>query len=105
MSWTRRRLLAESAMLALVAVPVGFALGCNLGKGCVDPDRLTTGQASLRASLNFTEASPHGSPKECAGCEFFAAVAGESHDCGECRLVQGPVNARGYCDSWSPRAV
>ena len=104
MSWTRRRLLAEATKLALVLLPLGWGLGCRAGDSCVDPDLLSTGQASLRSSFHFTERSPHGPEKECAGCNFFAAGSGGGVACGSCQIFQGPVQARGYCDSWSPRA-
>jgi len=100
MSWTRRRLLVQSGKLALVAMPFGSGFGCR--DSCVDPDYLSTSDVRLRASLDFTERSPHGSEKECAGCEFFRAVVGDADGCGTCQIVQGPVNPRGYCDSWSP---
>jgi hypothetical protein len=101
MSWTRRRLLVQSGKLALIAAPLGLGLGCR--DSCVDPDYLSTSDVRLRASLDFTERSPHGSQKECAGCEFFRAVSGDADGCGTCQIIQGPVNPRGYCDSWSSR--
>ena len=35
---------------------------------------------------------------------FFAARAGDANGCGTCQILQGPVNGRGHCDSWSVRA-
>ncbi len=103
MSWTRRQLLAQAAKLVLVAAPLGLGLGCRGSASCIDPDLLTTSDASLRASLNFTDHSPIGPEKDCLGCAFFHAVSQDSGDCGRCEIIQGPVNPRGYCVSWSPR--
>ena len=105
MSWTRRKLLAEGAKLALVVPSLAIGLGCGGADSCVDPDRISTAQVSLRASFHFTERSPHGPEKECAGCAFFSALAGDPLGCGSCRILQGPANPRGHCDSWSPRAA
>jgi len=102
-SWTRRQLLAQAAKLALVAVPLGLGLGCRGSASCIDPNLLTTSDASLRASLNFTNQSPIGPEKDCLGCTFFHAVSQDPRDCGRCEIIQGPVNPRGYCVSWSPR--
>ena len=100
-SWTRRRILAEGVKLALVVPPLGWGLGC--ADPCADPDLLSTGQASLRASMNYAERSPYG-PIECMGCEFFKG--GNSVDgaaCGTCQLFKWPVHSGGYCAAWSPR--
>ncbi len=103
MSWTRRQLLAQAARLVLVAAPTGLGLGCSGSESCIDPDLLTTSETSLRAALHFTERSPGGPEKECAGCAFYTAGSQDAQHCGSCQILQGPANPRGYCDSWSPR--
>ena len=67
---------------------------------CADPDSLTSAQASVRRSLNYTELSDDSS-RVCAGCDFFKAGA-SSGTCGSCEIFGGgPVNPAGRCDSWS----
>ena len=104
MNVTRRQLLTHAAKFTLVAAPFGWGLGCRGAHSCVNSDRLTTSQLSFRASLHFTERSPNGPEKECAGCGFFAAKSGDDHSCGNCQILMATVNPRGYCDSWSPGA-
>jgi hypothetical protein len=67
---------------------------------CYDPAKVNAGDASLRNSLHYTESSPH-ADKSCSGCGFFQAA--QPAGCGECTLLKGPVNAKGYCDSWSAK--
>jgi hypothetical protein len=104
MTWTRRAVLLEGTKLVAALSPIGLGAGCRGSDSCVDPDLLTTSQASLRASFHFTERSPHGADKECAGCRFFRAATAGDDDCGSCQILKGPVHPRGYCDSWAARA-
>ena len=104
MSFTRREILVGGAGLALAGATLFGASGCGESDPCVDADSLSTGQASLRASFHYAGSSPHGEAKTCAGCQFFAAQAGDANGCGTCQILQGPVNGRGHCDSWSARA-
>jgi hypothetical protein len=89
-------------MLAGVAFVAGA--GCRDSDSCVDTDSLSTGEASLRASFHYAARSPYGEAKQCRGCQFFRAKDGDTTGCGECQILQGPVNGQGHCDSWSARA-
>jgi hypothetical protein len=40
--------------------------------------------------------------QQCAGCEFFSVADAQS--CGECEILNGPVNSRGHCTSWAGRS-
>lgn len=104
MSWTRREVLVGGAGLALAGAALLGSAGCSDADPCVDVDALTTGQTSLRASFHYAARSPHGEVKQCSGCQFFAAQVGDANGCGTCQILQGPVNGRGHCDSWSARA-
>src|ERR1700733_12292710 len=92
--WLRRTLQVSMAG-TLIVVSV-----CQKGKVsiCADPANLSDAEISLRESLHYTEESTH-SDQACAKCGFFEG-AGTSA-CGNCRLLKGPVNPRGRCDSWS----
>ena len=103
MSFTRREILVGGAGLALAGAGLFGTSGCAESDPCVDAASLSTGQASLRASFHYAARSPHGEAKACAGCQFFAAEAGDANGCGTCQILQGPVNGRGHCDSWSAR--
>ncbi|MFO0689104.1 MAG: high-potential iron-sulfur protein [Myxococcota bacterium] len=103
MNVTRREVVVKGAGLVLAGVAFAGWPGCREPDACVDPDALTTGQASLRASFHYAARSPHGEAKQCAGCQFFAAQAGDAQGCGTCQILQGPVSGQGHCDSWSAR--
>lgn len=93
-------MLAALARLPLLA-PLPVLASCTGGGSvCADPEVLSTSERQLRASLHYTERSPHGDAKRCAGCQFFSAGSG---DCGQCQILNGPVNPGGHCDSWSER--
>lgn len=101
MSMLRRDFLRSGARLAVAACALASLPACGASDPCVDPDALTTGQRSLRDSFHYTSRSPHGDAKRCAGCRFFRARAADAEGCGDCEILQGPVNGRGFCDSWS----
>ncbi|MBK7948839.1 MAG: high-potential iron-sulfur protein [Deltaproteobacteria bacterium] len=103
MSFTRREVLVGGVGLALAGAGLVGMSGCGDADPCVDADALTTGQASLRASFHYEARSPHGDEKACSGCQFFAARTEDALGCGSCQILQGPVNGRGHCDSWSAR--
>ena len=88
--------------LLLRAVPLGVA-GIALARtaravdACVSPE-----SESLRASLNYASTAADAAAS-CAQCAFFTAdPAGGA--CGACRILGGPVDATGRCDSFSPPA-
>ena len=65
---------------------------------CSDPARLSNAENSLRESLRYTEESPQ-NDQTCGDCGFFAVSAEKG--CGTCKLLKGPVNPMGRCNSWS----
>ena len=90
---TRRQLLLRAVPLGLA----GFALsrGARAAGSCVQPE-----SESLAASLNYTSASADAATA-CARCAFFTSdVAGGT--CGACKILGGPVDSTGHCDSFSP---
>lgn len=93
---TRRVLL--TAALALPAAAFG---GTAAAQGaCVDLAALSSGQKSMRTSLNFKMVSDDPN-RRCGGCAFYTAAEGA---CGKCQLFSGgPVPAQGRCDSWTAR--
>ena len=92
---TRRALL----IMALAAPAAGYAASAAAQGQCFDPDDLSAGQKSLRASLGFMIAS-NDPKRHCQGCSFFTA---RETGCGRCALLNGPVPAGGRCDSWAAR--
>jgi hypothetical protein len=96
---TRRRLLALSAGLpfAALAFTKAWADAADKSQACVDPDDMDDG---LRKSLHYAEVAPD-PQKACAGCSFYTPEAGSG--CGHCQIMNGPANAHGHCDSWSPK--
>jgi hypothetical protein len=92
-SLTRRQLLLRAVPLGLA----GFALsrGAGAAGSCVQAE-----SESLAASLNYTSASPDVAVA-CAHCAFFTASA-SGGACGACKILGGPVDSTGHCDSFSP---
>jgi hypothetical protein len=90
---TRRRLLLHAVPLGVAGI--AFARAAGAAETCVQPE-----SESLRASLNYTSAAADAAAA-CAHCAFFAAEpAGGA--CGQCRILGGPVDRTGHCDSFSP---
>lgn len=87
---TRRALLCSSA--------VGMLQACG-GKytTCYDPEMLGPGETEMRETLEYVSVSDDDS-LTCEGCQFYY-LGGE--ECGECRLLDGPVASAGYCTSWA----
>jgi hypothetical protein len=100
-NFARRKLLARGAALAGLAV-LGASRAASAGQAavCADPNKLDSGQMSIRESLNYTETSKDPT-KACNGCGFIHEV---KDNCGSCMIFNGPVNVNGHCDSWSMKA-
>ncbi|MEM1191022.1 MAG: high-potential iron-sulfur protein [Pseudomonadota bacterium] len=104
---TRRAALRRGLKLTVSGGMLLGLVACGDDDGallvCADPESLTSAQASVRRSLNYTERSPDAS-QVCTGCDFFKLGAG-SGDCGSCEIFSGgAVNPAGRCDSWSADA-
>jgi hypothetical protein len=97
---SRREWLRKTLDLTLIGVLSLVSGGCHKHSilVCSDPAGLSDSDNSLRESLHYTEASPR-SDKVCGRCAFFQLSAANS--CGTCKLLKGPVNPQGRCDSWS----
>ena len=100
---TRRKVLRQGAsgyLGAMVTLTLSACEGGDSGRtACADPDSLTRGELSMRASLAYTDASPQPG-RTCSGCAYFAA--GEpAANCGDCEILGAPVSSGGYCESWS----
>jgi len=103
---SRRELLTLSCQVSIAGA---FLLVGGCGKereeetvACVNPDALSSGEGSLRASLQYVDTSPD-STKQCSGCAYFVGT-GDSVDCGTCGILNGSVRAKGHCTSWAPKA-
>ena len=89
--------VAYASRVPVGAAGVALAHTAHAADSCVEPD-----SESLRASLNYASqaAEPAAS---CAHCAFFTAdAAGVA--CGACKIMSGPVDSTGHCDSFSPPA-
>lgn len=112
---SRRRFLAKTFAWS-VAGAVGASLAACGGenkatnntagnaaaeKVCVDLDHLTSDQASLRESVEYTNNSPDAA-KMCGACAFFTAEGDGA--CGHCQILNGPAAKTGHCTSWAAKA-
>lgn len=99
MNYPRRTFLVASgtATIALLATR-GF--GRAPGAACYDPNAVSSGEAELRRSLEYTEhaADP---AKRCEHCAF-ATFAKEG--CGTCQMFSGgPISRGAVCSSFSAK--
>ena len=100
-SHSRRALLRLGVQLPAVSIAGGLIAACgDRATLCSNPDELTFSENSIREANNYTEKSQH-SDKNCLNCSFFKTGQGQSPDCGQCELFNGPAASDGYCDSWS----
>lgn len=105
MRWTRRDALIAGAGFALGGASLVPVPGCSGSDPCAAADSLSTSQASLRTSFHYAPRSPHGEAKQCSQCQFFTIRVGDAQGCGDCEILQGPVNGRGHCESWTARRI
>lgn len=99
---SRRKLLARGASLPIAGLAVlGASRAASAADAvCADPNKLDSGQMSIRESLNYTEMSKDPA-QVCGGCGFLQEPQG---NCGNCMIFNGPANIKGHCDSWSMKA-
>jgi len=98
----RSALKISLSVLPLAAGGVALLNACgSSGVDCTDVSGLTEPEVATRTNLEYVEASPHGTEKDCVNCRFYT---GNETACGTCTLVKGPVNPRGYCKSWVIKA-
>jgi hypothetical protein len=103
---TRRKILSGAMQISVGGAVLLTAAACGDSGSkvalCVDPDKLSSGEKSLRASLHYNAKSPDAT-KECKGCSFWKV--GDKPECGHCDILTGITEGAGHCDSWSARAA
>lgn len=93
----RRELLRRGlTLIPVLTVAPLVASRADEAKSCVDH-----ASESLRSSLHYKVVSDD-PQKNCNHCGFFAAHEG-APSCGECAIMSGPVDATGWCESWSQK--
>jgi hypothetical protein len=81
------QVLSALAVAPLAMERVGAAASCS-----------DASSESLRASLNYKDASPVPA-QSCSACAFFTAGS----KCGNCSIMSDKVDPKGHCDSWSAK--
>lgn len=103
---TRRKILSGAVQISVGGAVVLTAAACGDSGSkvalCVDPDKLSSGEKSLRASLHYNAQSPDAT-KQCKGCSFWKVQ--DKPECGHCDILTGITEGTGHCDSWSARAA
>lgn len=71
---------------------------------CTDLSGLSSKEKKQRKqmveALKYVRESPQAN-RNCSNCQLYTeSEYGEG--CGGCTLFPGPVNAKGYCNSWAP---
>jgi hypothetical protein len=97
-SMTRRTYLTVLGSAALVPIVAACSGGANK---CEDTSSLTPAELQLRQSLQYTTVSPH-ADKRCDNCQPFVAGP-DPQSCGTCAIVKGPIDPKGYCNSWAAK--
>ena len=96
MAITRRKLLRNAT--AVGVAPLALLQGCDLAYiPCYDPEMLGVGEQEMRKTLAYVSVSENDETR-CDTCQFYRL--GDEH-CGECELLDGPVEKSGYCTSWT----
>jgi hypothetical protein len=90
---TRRAILRRGLQVlsALAAAPLAIERA-GAAASCSDAS-----SESLRASLNYKDASPVPA-QSCSACAFFTAGK-----CGNCSIMSDKVDPKGHCDSCSAK--
>lgn len=101
---SRREVMKRTlAVLPIAAGSTYLLSACGGDKAldCTDVSTLTDAERTARTNLAYTDSSPHGEQKHCLNCRFYQGTA---EACGTCQLVKGPINPKGYCNSWVAKA-
>jgi hypothetical protein len=92
---TRRTVLRRGLQVLCALAVAPLAIGrASAAASCSDAS-----SDSLRASLNYRDASPVPA-QSCSACAFFTAGG----KCGNCSIMSDQVDPKGHCDSWSAKA-
>jgi hypothetical protein len=93
---SRRKFLVRG-----VQFPIALLIGKAAGAACTNPDEWSDGEQGTRDSLEYTDNSPD-PKKTCGGCQHFNRET-PAAACGNCEILSGPADAKGYCVSWTQR--
>ena len=96
---TRRRLL-RNTLLPLAVLPLLQRCGKTRSIPCSDPSLLSRGEEQMRKTREYVDISSL-ADQHCSNCQFFNSS--EGNECGHCEILDGDVNASGYCTSWAGR--
>ena len=93
----RRELIRRGVQVlsAFSLLPLAIA-SAKAAESCVDP-----ASESLRESLHYAASAPNAA-QSCSACGFFSPAEGKAA-CGNCMIMNGPVDLKGHCDSWSAK--
>ena len=96
-SRARRHFIQHTlGLVPLGALVPGLLRQARASESCVDP-----ASESLRESLHYQAAAPD-PKKSCSKCGFFTPA--DPPKCGDCKIMSGPVDPTGHCDSWSEKS-
>ena len=116
---TRRNILQNAAkgalgLVASTAMGPLFFYGCrksddsprvarpNLDvESCPNQESLSEQEIAIRNSLKYVDSTPV-SGRTCDNCKLYTLPASATI-CGGCKVVPGPIHAKGYCTAWLHR--
>lgn len=95
-----RRSLLRATLMPLAVLPLVQGCSKTATNRCVDPSLLSRGEEQMRKTREYVEISSL-EDQHCSNCQFFKGSDG--NECGHCEILDGDVNASGYCTSWAGR--
>jgi hypothetical protein len=103
---SRRAFLKRCVAAGAAGLGAGtFLTACGSGEQesstttCVDPSTLTEAEKQQRQNFGYVAQTPN-PDQRCNNCQFWQPDAADG-DCGGCQLFPGPVNPKGWCNSWA----
>lgn len=98
---SRRDLLQKSAAVAGAFAVLGGTAACSKNAPalmCTDTSGLAPADVTVRTTLGYTDVSVEPG-KMCEKCQQFLPPAA-ANTCGNCKILKGPINPKGYCKSF-----
>ncbi|MEY3014315.1 MAG: hypothetical protein RIT45_3050 [Pseudomonadota bacterium] len=106
---SRRSFLRQSLSVSALGIGAGLVLtacgksgGGAAAAGCNDTSGLAEADKAMRTTNNYVEAAADAS-KACEKCQLYVAAAAGAA-CGGCSVIKGPINPKGSCNLFAPKA-
>lgn len=106
---SRRSFLRQSITVSALGIGAGLVLtACGKksegggATGCNDTSGLAEADKAMRTTNAYVEAAADPA-KACDKCQLYVAAAAGAA-CGGCNVIKGPINPKGSCNLFAPKA-